>query len=61
MDQQERTGFPEEPPPAYEADDGPLKVEDITYIRNAARPMLHEGKILGTRSVLNPLANDDNA
>jgi hypothetical protein len=60
VDQQERTGLAEKSPPAYEADNGPLNAEDIAYIRNAARPMLPEGKVLGTRSLLNALAGDDN-
>lgn len=58
MDNRKKTGFTEKSPSAYEADDGPLTVEDIGRILESANPILPKGMLLGTHSILDTLPND---
>lgn len=55
---QNNAGLTEESPFTYEADDGPLTLEDIGHIRELANPILPKGKLLGTHSILDTLPND---
>lgn len=58
MDNRKNAGLAEESPFTYEADDGPLTLEDIGHIRESANPILPKGKLLGTHSILDTLPND---